>query len=123
MMMKSCNLSEWGVCKKCAELLEKCKLIAPRLLWSWIRRRVDGSIYLYQPGRSQGVANMNLMDSNSSSQFKAFRKPVRLCITICYSTCAELERLSLQQGRSRSNLAAYLIETGLVEAATRSNEV
>jgi hypothetical protein len=108
--------------QKCADLQEKCNLPVPRLLESWNRSAVDGSISLYQPGCSQGVASISLMDSNSSSQFKAFRKPVRLCITICHSTCAELERLSLEQGRSRSNLAAYLIETGLVEVATRSQD-
>jgi len=44
----------------------------------------------------------------------AFRKPVRVCLTICYATLVELERLSTEQGRSRSNLAAYLIETALM---------
>lgn len=52
----------------------------------------------------------------------AFRKPVRLCLTICHATYAELERLSLEQGRSRSNLAAYLIETALAEWSHRNQE-
>ena len=68
----------------------------------------------------QVIAGMAPMDSNPLLQSNAFRKPVRLCITICHSTCAELERLSLEQGRSRSNLAAYLIENALLEVALRS---
>lgn len=61
------------------------------------------------------------MNGNPSLHAKAFRKPVRLCLTICYSAFTELERLSLEQGRSRSNLAAYLIENALLEVQVRSH--
>ena len=76
---------------------------------------------LLQPERIQALAGMIFMNGNPSLHAKALRKPVRLCITICYSTCAELERLSLEQGRSRSNLAAYLIENALLGSQGRPN--
>ena len=63
------------------------------------------------------------MAHHSASECIAFRKPVRLCLTICHATFAELERVSLEQGRSRSNLAAYLIEAALAEAASRRKDV
>jgi hypothetical protein len=44
---------------------------------------------------------------------QAHRKPVRISITICHSTYAELELKSTDMGRSISNLAAYLIESSL----------
>ncbi len=44
---------------------------------------------------------------------KALRKPVRVTITVCYSTYAELEQRSTEEGRSISNLAAYLLESSL----------
>lgn len=43
----------------------------------------------------------------------AFRKPVRISITLAHSIYVELERASGEQGRSLSNLAAYLIEGAL----------
>jgi hypothetical protein len=43
----------------------------------------------------------------------AFRKPMRISITLSYSTCQHLMRISGEQGRSVSNLAAFLIEGAL----------
>lgn len=62
------------------------------------------------------------MTHQSASDCIAFRKPVRLCLTICHATFAELERVSLEQGRSRSNLAAYLLESALAEASNRRHD-
>ena len=42
-----------------------------------------------------------------------FRKPVRITITIAHATFVELERRSDEQGRSLSNLSAYLLEGAL----------
>lgn len=53
------------------------------------------------------------MTHHHSDPFIAFRRPVRICITVCHSTFVELERMSLKQGRSRSNLASYLLESAL----------
>ncbi len=42
-----------------------------------------------------------------------FRRPVRVTITIPYTTYEDLVERSNLQGRSLSNLAAYLLETAL----------
>lgn len=62
------------------------------------------------------------MTHYSASDCIAFRKPVRLCLTICHATFSELERVSLEQGRSRSNLAAFLIESALAEGAQKRSD-
>ena len=41
------------------------------------------------------------------------RASKRITITIPYSTFRDLESRSLEEGRSLSNLAAYLLERGL----------
>jgi hypothetical protein len=43
----------------------------------------------------------------------AFRKPVRITITVPHSTHQALALRSDQEGRSLSNLAAYMIEHAL----------
>jgi hypothetical protein len=48
-----------------------------------------------------------------SSRSGCFRKPVRLTITMPNSIFQDLERLSFEQGRSLSNLAAHLLEVSL----------
>lgn len=45
----------------------------------------------------------------------AFRKPRRVTITIPHATYLELERRSYEQGRSLSNLSAYLLECAISE--------
>lgn len=42
------------------------------------------------------------------------RHPVRVTITVSYLVAEQLEQRSSEQGRSLSNLAAYLLETGLL---------
>ncbi|MFN6353059.1 MAG: ribbon-helix-helix domain-containing protein [Cyanobacteriota bacterium] len=42
-----------------------------------------------------------------------FRKPVRVTITLPHNTYLHLKNRSDEEGRSLSNLAAYLIETSL----------
>lgn len=49
----------------------------------------------------------------SPTSSMAFRKPVRISVTISHFTCAELMRVSDEQGRSLSNLASFLLETAL----------
>jgi len=53
---------------------------------------------------------MNHQDNSSS---KAFRKPRRVTITIPHATYLALERRSYEQGRSLSNLSAYLLECAI----------
>lgn len=53
------------------------------------------------------------MNTSASTRSSAFRKPVRISITLAHSIYVELERASGEQGRSLSNLAAYLIEGAL----------
>ncbi|WP_411872782.1 ribbon-helix-helix domain-containing protein [Vulcanococcus limneticus] len=43
----------------------------------------------------------------------SFRKPVRITITVPHSTHSALEDRSDQEGRSLSNLAAYILENAL----------
>lgn len=53
------------------------------------------------------------MSQESPGVSKIFRKPVRVSITLSYSVYTDLERMSIEQGRSVSNLAAYLLESAL----------
>lgn len=48
-----------------------------------------------------------------SPRDRLFRKPVRITITLPYSSYLALEEASGEQGRSMSNLAAYLLEGAL----------
>jgi len=50
------------------------------------------------------------MVAESKGKSTAFRKPRRVTITIPHATYLELERRSCEQGRSMSNLSAYLLE-------------
>jgi hypothetical protein len=50
----------------------------------------------------------------------ALRKPVRITITIPYSTFNRLQHRSDQEGRSMSNLSAYLIEGALSQSSVSS---
>lgn len=43
----------------------------------------------------------------------AFLKPKRLTVTVSYPLYAALEQRALMEGRSMSNLAAYLLENAL----------
>jgi hypothetical protein len=43
------------------------------------------------------------------------RKPQRLTITVPFSTYERIERNATEQGRSLSNLSAYLLERALEE--------
>jgi hypothetical protein len=60
------------------------------------------------------------MISQEPSSSLLFRKPVRISITLANVAYRELERCSSEQGRSLSNLAAYLLEVSLVKAKERS---
>jgi hypothetical protein len=48
-----------------------------------------------------------------SYQSFATRKPKRLTITVSYMTFERVQQLAMEQGRSASNLACYLIDKGL----------
>lgn len=50
---------------------------------------------------------------------KVTRRPRRLSVTISDSTYRELLRRSDDQGRSASNLAAFLLERGLQDFESR----
>lgn len=51
----------------------------------------------------------------------ATRKPKRLTITVSYMTFERVQQLAMEQGRSASNLACYLIDKGL-ELLRREND-
>lgn len=51
----------------------------------------------------------------------ATRKPKRLTITVSYMTFERVQQLAMEQGRSASNLACYLIDKGL-ELFKREND-
>jgi len=53
------------------------------------------------------------MNNVTAERATMFRKPVRISITLAHSIYMELERKSDEEGRSLSNLAAYLIEGSL----------
>jgi hypothetical protein len=57
------------------------------------------------------VAYANGIDQGPRAQVS--RAPKRLTITLPYSAFRRLEERSTAEGRSLSNLAAYLIERGL----------
>jgi hypothetical protein len=49
----------------------------------------------------------------TASLQRVSRSPKRITITVSHSVCEHLLTLSDEQGRSTSNLAAYLLETAL----------
>ncbi len=51
--------------------------------------------------------------ANSSPLSQANRAPKRITITLPFKTFKALEHRSTEEGRSISNLAAYLLERGL----------
>ena len=53
------------------------------------------------------------MGSRTSPQFSAMRSPKRLSITVPNAVMQRLLECSDEQGRSTSNLAAYLLEQAL----------
>ena len=57
--------------------------------------------------------------SGAPKSLKAFRSrsPKRLTITIPYTVFSALEKRSTEEGRSLSNLAAYLLEQSLIPQA------
>ncbi len=61
------------------------------------------------------MAYANRTSDSSSQNAGSFRSraPKRLTITLPYTVFSALEQRSLQEGRSLSNLAAYLIERSL----------
>jgi hypothetical protein len=60
---------------------------------------------------SDAISPVSLLRQQNGSQM--FRKPVRVTITVNHATYTELEHRSTQQGRSISNLAAFLLEASL----------
>ncbi len=55
------------------------------------------------------------MNAYSLSSAPVFRVPHRLTITVPHSTYNQLVERSDAEGRSMSNLAAYLLESSLVK--------
>jgi hypothetical protein len=55
-----------------------------------------------------------MLSANPSPNLQvSFRKPVRITITVPHSTHSALEDRSDQEGRSLSNLAAYILENAM----------
>ena len=66
---------------------------------------------LTTPGRGQSsLPKDQLM---KATQHLALRKPQRICVTLPHATHEQLIQLSLTQGRSISNLAAYFLERSI----------
>lgn len=57
--------------------------------------------------------HLNIRTMHSSSLQVSFRKPVRITITVPHSTHLALADRSDEEGRSLSNLAAYILENAL----------
>ena len=57
------------------------------------------------------------MNSRQHEQHNRFAHPQRISITLAQHVFDSLVKRSQRQGRSLSNLAAYLLETALNEAA------
>ena len=57
------------------------------------------------------------MTAQTSRFSDVFRSPRRISITVPHSAFCELQNRSDMEGRSLSNLAAYLLETALERAA------
>ncbi len=51
--------------------------------------------------------------STPLSTMPAMRRPQRICITVSFATYQSLQERSLREGRSLSNLAAFLLEKQL----------
>jgi hypothetical protein len=51
-----------------------------------------------------------------------FLRPNRLSVTVPHSLYRSLERRAVLEGRSLSNLAAYLLESALGEASSTTRE-
>ena len=49
----------------------------------------------------------------NATQHLALRKPQRICVTLPHATHQQLIQLSITQGRSISNLAAYFLERSI----------
>jgi hypothetical protein len=56
---------------------------------------------------------LNCTEQNSQSQRMMFRSPKRISITIPHNAYEHLLRQSDQEGRSLSNLAAFLLESAI----------
>jgi hypothetical protein len=64
--------------------------------------------------RTQPLQNcQSHLNTNNQQLQRSFRKPVRLTITIAHSIHVALVERSNLEGRSRSNLAAHLLEKAL----------
>ena len=60
------------------------------------------------------VAPTSMLSANPPPNLQvSFRKPVRITITVPHSTHSALADRSDQEGRSLSNLAAYILENAL----------
>jgi hypothetical protein len=57
------------------------------------------------------------MAAQSSSVAACFRHPRRITITMPHHVASSLQRRSDEEGRSLSNLAAYLLECSLRQSA------
>lgn len=53
----------------------------------------------------------------------AFRSPRRVSITVSHAVAERLEQRSCEQGRSTSNLAAYLLEVALDALEPKPNPI
>jgi hypothetical protein len=60
------------------------------------------------------LAPTSMLSANPPPNLQvSFRKPVRITLTVPHSTHSALEGRSDQEGRSLSNLAAYILENAL----------
>lgn len=93
--------------------MDHCRLIPVirPLAQARLNRALSARI-LYTSATPEGESEM--------ARARISRKPVRLTITLAYSSYCDLERISGEQGRSMSNLAAFLLEGALNQIDSRN---
>jgi hypothetical protein len=72
-------------------------------------RGLQRSLDLNSTSSSTLILDIAMAD-HANTRSNTFRKPRRVTITIPHATYLELQRRSDEQGRSLSNLSAYLLE-------------
>lgn len=65
------------------------------------------------------IQQFKAVETRSKAGHPSLRHPQRICITLPHHVFEALLRRSAEQGRSMSNLSAYLLELSLQNAAVR----
>ena len=82
---------------------------------------IQRSVIIPPPPSSLPPPSLHHVRDHTVSQATA--SPRRISVTLPLHAYRLLERLSVEQGRSMSNLAAFLIETGLIAPPVVASEL